>query len=101
MFLGVVASVDDVSGGRGGRTIARIAVAEHPVGYAPLVSDVRFWRDPPGVASGAFDFRKDGRYVVIAGRLADGSFAYDGDCGQTRRLNRERFRDLVRYARTH
>jgi hypothetical protein len=101
MFLGIVASVEDVAGGRGGRTIARIAVAEHPVGYTPLVSDVRFWRDPPGVSSSAFDFRRDGRYVVIARRLADGSFAYDGDCGQTRRLNRERFRELVRYARNH
>ena len=101
MFLGIVASVEDVSGARGGRTIARIAVAEHPVGYAPLVSDVRFWRDPPGVGSGAFDFRRDGRYVVIGRRVADASFVYDGDCGQTRRVNRERFRDLVRYARTH
>ncbi len=103
MFLGAVADWYDV-GGRpgGGRAIARLAVAEHPVGSAPLVSDVRFRRNYPGTASSDdFEFKRDGRYVVIAHRLDDGTFAFDGACGQTRRLNRERFRELVRYARTH
>src|SRR5688572_24946185 len=52
MFLGVVASWHDL-GGRpgGGRAMARFAVAEHPVGNAPLVSDVRFWRNYPRVSS--------------------------------------------------
>jgi hypothetical protein len=103
MFLGAVADWHDV-GGRpgGGRAIARLAVAEHPVGSAPLVSDVRFWRNYPGTGSSdEFEFKRDGRYVVIARRLDDGTFAFDGACGQSRRLNRERFRELVRYARTH
>ena len=103
MLLGAVADWYDV-GGRpgGGRAIARLAVAEHPVGTAPLVSDIRFRRNYPGVeSSDEFEFKRDGRYVVIARRLDDGTFAFDGACGQTRRLNRERFRELVRYARTH
>jgi hypothetical protein len=103
MFLGAVADWYDV-GGRpgGGRAIARLAVAEHPVGSAPLVSDVRFWRNYPGTGSSdEFEFKRDGRYVVISRRLDDGTFAFDGACGQSRRLNRERFRELVRYARTH
>ena len=83
MFLGVVADWYDV-GGRpgGGRAIARLAVAEHPAGNAPLVSDVRFWRNYPGVGSSfEFEFKRDGRYVVIARRLDDGTFAFDGACG--------------------
>jgi hypothetical protein len=102
MFLGVVASWYDL-GGRagGGHAIARLAVAEHPVGYAPLVSDVRFWRNYPGVSSSdEFEFKRDGRYAVIARHREDGTFRFDGACGQTRRLNRERFRELVRYARS-
>ena len=68
MFLGVVASWSDV-GGRpgGGEAIARLAVGEHPVGNAPLVSDVRFYRQYPGVSSSVeFEFRRDGRYAVVA-----------------------------------
>ena len=103
MLLGAVADWYDL-GGRpgGGRAIARLAVAEHPVGTAPLISDVRFRREYPGVGSSfEFEFKRDGRYVVIARRLDDGTFAFDGACGQSRRLSRERFRELVRYARTH
>jgi hypothetical protein len=51
--------------------------------------------------SGSFEFKRDGRYAVVARRLADGTFRIDGACGQTRRLIRDRFRALVRYARTH
>jgi hypothetical protein len=103
MFLGAVTDWYDLGGKPGGgRAVARLAVAEHPVGSAPLVSDVRFWRNYPGVgSSGEFELKRDGRYVVIARRLDDGTYAFDGACGQSRRLNRERFRDLVRYARTH
>ena len=103
MFLGIVASWSDV-GGRpgGGEAIARFAVGEHPVGNAPLVSDVRFYRQYPGVSSSVeFEFRRDGRYAVVARRLDDGTFQFDGGCGQTRRLNRDRFRDLMQYARSH
>ena len=103
LFLGIVAAWHDL-GGRpgGGRALARLAVAEHPVGRAPQVADVRFRRDYPGVGgSGTFEFRRDGRYAVVARRLADGAFRFGGACGQTRRLNRDRFRELVRYARTH
>jgi len=103
LLLGIVASWHDLGGQPGGGpAIARVAVAEHPVGRAPLVSDVRFRRDAPGVTgSGSFEFKRDGRYAVVARRLADGTFRFDGACGQTRRLNRDRFRALVRYSRTH
>jgi hypothetical protein len=38
MFLGKVVRTKDLGGGPGGATIAKLAVAAHPVGYAPLVS---------------------------------------------------------------
>jgi len=66
------------------------------------VSDVRFWRNYPGVGSSVeFEFKRDGHYAVIARRLEDGTFRSDGGCGQSRRLKRERFRELVRYVRSH
>lgn len=103
LLLGIVADREDL-GGRpgGGKALARVAVAEHPVGFAPLVSDVRFVRNYPDSSSSfEFELREDRAYALIAQRRPDGSFDFDGPCGESRRLNRERFRDLVRYARTH
>ncbi|HVF08867.1 MAG TPA: hypothetical protein VNC60_09845 [Actinomycetota bacterium] len=46
MILGVVRSLKDLGGDPdGGRTIARLEVVEHPVGYAPHESRVRFFRE--------------------------------------------------------
>lgn len=102
MILGVGDGIVDRGGGPGGRSIARLAVVDHPVGFASPVARVRFWRDPPGMGTFPnFEFGPHGRYVVLARRLDDGSLKFDGACGQTRRLNRERFRGLVRYALNH
>jgi len=103
MFLGVVSSLKDRGGDPdGGRTFARLEVVEHPAGYAPPEPRVRFWREPPDQPPFyRFQFRAPGRYVVIARRLDDGSFRSDGTCGQTKRVDRETFRELVRYARSH
>ncbi|HEX7247736.1 MAG TPA: hypothetical protein VF351_06515 [Actinomycetota bacterium] len=103
MILGVVRSLKDMGGDpEGGRTVARIEVVEHPVGYAPDESRVRFWRDSPDHMSlGLLQFAVGGRYVVIAHRNDDGSFRSDGTCGQTKRMTHEGFRQLVRYARSH
>ena len=102
MFLGVGRSLQDMGGDPGGgRTVARLEVVEHPVGYAPAEARVRFWQDLPGSESFRFEFRPGGRYVVIGRRLDDASFRFDGDCGETKRVDREMFRELVRYARSH
>ena len=102
MVLGVGDAIVDRAGGPGGRSIARLRVVDHPVGFASPVARVRFWRDPPGMGTWPnFEFGPHGRYVEIARRLDDGSLKFDGACGQSRRLNRERFRELVRYARSH
>jgi len=103
MFLGIVASWHDL-GGRpgGGKALARLAVAAHPAGWAPVMSAVHFVRQYPGAAlPGAVEFKTDGRYVVLGRRMDKGTFRFDGACGQSRRLNRDRFRELVRYARQH
>jgi hypothetical protein len=103
LFLGVVVAHRDL-GGRpnAGYTIARVAVVEHPVGFAPHETGVRFWKAPPRVGvSENLELKVDGRYALVARRLDDGTFRFDGACGESRRLNRDRFHDLVRYARTH
>lgn len=103
MVLGVVASIEDLGEDpQSGPTIARLDVVQHPAGYAPAALRVRFWRESPDEATMyRFQFKQGGRYVVIARRLDDGSFSSDGTCGQTKRLNHSRFRELVRYARSH
>ncbi|MGH2630156.1 MAG: hypothetical protein ACRDHI_06320 [Actinomycetota bacterium] len=103
MFLGIVESWRDL-GGRpeGGKALARLSVAAHPAGWAPLMSVVHFVRQYPGVSfPGAFEFKTDGRYVVLGRRMDNGTFRFDGPCGQSKRMNHDRFRELVRYARQH
>lgn len=102
MILGVVRSLKDLGGGPdGGWTNARVEIVRHPVGYAPDLSRVHFFREYPDHPSlYRFQFVVGGRYVVIADRRDDGSFRSDGTCGQTKRTNREHFRELVRYARS-
>lgn len=100
MILGVVVTTKNLGGPPRGAMIAKMAVAEHPVGFAPLVSRVRFWRDPGGEDYPPSLVLEPGhRYVVIAHRRADGTFTPDGLCGRTRELDRETFRALVRLAR--
>lgn len=65
MFLGVVSSLKDTGGDPdGGRTIARLQVVEHPVGYAPPEARVRFWREFSDQGTlYRFQYRHGGRYV--------------------------------------
>jgi hypothetical protein len=96
LFLGRVVRVQDLGGGEGGPTIARFRVRVHPVGFAPRRARVRFWTPPPGVGvSENFEFRQGLRYAVVAHRRDNGVFLFDGACGQTTRLSRERMRRLI------
>lgn len=100
MFLGVVVTTKNLGGPPRGAMIAKLAVAEHPVGFAPLVSRVRFWSYPDGQDEPpSLVFQPGHRYVVIAHRRADRTFRPAGPCGPTSELSRETFRDLVRLAR--
>ena len=96
VFVGRVREVRD-PGERGGDVIARFSVRAHPVGWAPHRSRVRFYRPPPGVGvSDNFEFHRGRRYAVVAHRRSDGTFAFDGSCGQTRELSRAGMRKLLR-----
>jgi hypothetical protein len=96
LFLGQAVRLRDLGGGEGGPMIARFRVREHPVGFAPRRARVRFWKPPPGEAvSDNFEFRKGLRYAVVAHRRDNGVFFFDGACGQTRRLSRDRMRRLI------
>jgi hypothetical protein len=96
LFLGRVVRLRDLGGGEGGPMIARFRVRVHPVGFAPHRARVRFWKPPPGVgASDNFEFRQGLRYAVVAHRRDNGVFLFDGACGQTTRLSRERMRRLI------
>jgi hypothetical protein len=97
MILGKAIHIRDLRGGPGGTTIAKLAVAATPAGSAPLLSRVYFYRPPPGTgASENFEFHRGDWYVVIAAHRPRGGFDFDGGCGQTRSVNRERFHRLVR-----
>ena len=99
MILGKAIRIRDVGGARGGRTIAKLAVAETPVGSAPLITRVYFYRPPPGsVISENFEFHRGQWYVVIAAHRSRGGFDFDGACGQTSSVSRTRFHRLVRLA---
>jgi hypothetical protein len=102
MILGKVVGVKDLFGGPKGKAIAKLAVAEHPVGSAPLVARVRFYRpkaDEPDPTGNYERFRMGRHYVVIASRRSDGSFDIQQLCGPCSEVGRHRFRSLVRLAR--
>lgn len=97
MILGKAIRIRDLRGGRGGTTIAKLAVAAKPAGSAPLLTRVYFYRPPPGTGvEDNFEFHRGEWYVVIAAHRARGGFDFDGGCGQTSSVNRERFHRLVR-----
>jgi len=99
LMLGKVVATKDLGGDPGGRTIAKTAIAAHPVGWAPLVARIRFWRDPPGVGTeDNLEFHAGRLYGVVARHRDDGSFKGDGACGRTRRLGKNRFERLVALA---
>jgi hypothetical protein len=101
MILGKVVVVKDLGGGPRGKAIARLAVAAHPTGFAPLVARIRFYR-PKLSDPGAFiyeRFRVGHHAVVIASRRGNGSFDIVKACGPSSEVGRHRLRRLVRLAR--
>lgn len=102
LFLGRVKRARDLEGQEGGEAIARIRVREHPVGFAPRFSRVRFYDPPPGVAvTDNIEFRRRARYAVVANRFKDGTFASDGACGQSARISPHQMRILIHLSRHH
>jgi hypothetical protein len=100
LILGKVVAIKDVKPGKGGDKIAKLAVAGSPVGYAPLVARIHFYKDPPGqVTEDQFVYHRHSFYVVVANRLKNGSFNDDMACGQTRKMKHDAFWNLVRFAR--
>jgi hypothetical protein len=101
MLIGTAVLIRDLGGGRGGDSIAKIAVAAHPTSsWAPLVARVRFWRPPPGVGvSDNLAFHAGERYVVVASRNDDRTYDSDGACGQTREVRKGQFHRLIDLAR--
>jgi hypothetical protein len=66
------------------------------VGFAPRRARVRFWKAPPDEAvSDYFEFRRGLRYAVVAHQRDNEVFLFDGACGQTTKLSRERMRRLI------
>lgn len=103
LILGRVVGHRDLGGDpKGGDTIARVEVVEHPIGDGPRFARVRFWKPPPGVwLEDNLELAVDRRYGLVARHRDDGTFTFDGACGESRRLHHDRFRELVRYARSH
>ena len=101
MFLGKVVRLQDLGGKPRGETIAKLAVAEHPVGYAPLISGVHFYRPPKGgpAIAGQLQFEPRKFYVVIAMRNNDGTFDTPLLCSDTQQVSKTRFHSLARFAR--
>lgn len=101
LVLGKVVAIKDLEPGKGGDKLAKLAVAESPVGYAPLVARVHFWKPEPGdgIPSENFVYHRRGFYAVVADRQKNGTFTDDVPCGQTRQFGHDRFWKLVRFAR--
>ncbi|HYJ60552.1 MAG TPA: hypothetical protein VE032_03710 [Actinomycetota bacterium] len=95
MIIGRVVRVRD-RGEVGGRATAVVHVAAHPTGYVPERIRVRFRAYPPGVwAEHSVEFAVGERWVIIAKRKDGGRYQHDGDCGQTQRVSRERYAELI------
>jgi len=104
-FVGRVVDIKDLEPGKGGEKLAKLAVAESPVGYAPLVARVHFWKPESGggpTPVGDLHYHRRHFYAVIGERLKDGTFADDaGECGRTVEIGHDRFWNLVRFVRHH
>jgi hypothetical protein len=95
LLLGRVSALRDLRGDKGGDTIAKLRVREHPVGLAPDRSNVRFWKPPPGESlSPNFEFHRGQHYAVVAHRRDSGVFIFSV-CEQTRELSRQRMWRLI------
>lgn len=108
LVLGKVVTIKDVDPGKGGDKIAKLAVAASPVGYAPLVARVRFWKperakdgEPMVSDDYGINYQPHRFYAVVAHRRDNGSFQDDSACGNTKRITRDRLWSLVRYNDNH
>lgn len=108
LLLGKVVTIKDVDPGKGGDKIAKLAVAASPVGYAPLVARVRFWKperskdgEPMLGDDYGVNYQVHRFYAVVAYRRNNGSFQDDSACGNTKRITRDRLWSLVRYNSKH
>jgi hypothetical protein len=100
MIIGRAMTIRD-PGRRGGDVTAVVKVWAHPTGFVPDVARVRFWRPPPNTGvSENFEFTAGTRYVIIARHRHDGAYSFDGACGQTKAVGLQRYRDLLRLARS-
>ena len=71
-------------------------MAAHPTGYVPERARVRFRAYPPGVwAEDSVEFAVGERWVIIATRKDGGRYQHDGGCGQTQRVPRHRYAELI------
>ena len=101
MMIGKVQAVRD-PGALGGHAVAMLAVRAHPTGWTPHTARVRFYKQKPGSwIEDNVNFRLHDRFVVIAHRLADGSYRHDGGCGDTRHVGESRFESLLFLARKY
>lgn len=101
MIIGRVVAIRDPRK-PGGHARAVVAVAAHPTGWVPFLARVRFWIDRPNVGTpDNFEFHLWDRYVILATHTHDGSFAFDGACGQSSSVSPHRFQSLLRYARAY
>lgn len=106
MILGRVVAIMDVDPGRGGWKVAKVAVASSPVGWAPIVARLPFWKpeksdEPTPGEDYAINYRTGKRYVIIAHRNKDGTFSDDSECGNSEPVSKQRLWTLIRYDRQH
>lgn len=104
MVLGKVVTIKDVDPGKGGWKIAKVAAAASPVGWAPLVVRLPFWKpeksdEPTPGEDYAINYRTGKHYVIIAHRNKDGTFNDDSECGNSDLVRKGQFWTLVRYDR--
>lgn len=103
LVFGKVVAIKDLEPGRGGDKLAKLAVAEVPVGHARFFVRVAFYKPPPQgpYIEDNLVYRQHAFYGVLAKRQKDGTWVDDAGCGQTRQLARKHFWTLVRFARNH
>jgi hypothetical protein len=106
MILGRVVAIKDVDPGQGGWKVAKVAVAASPVGWAPFVARLPFWKpeksdEPTPGEDYAINYRTGRYYVIIAHRNKDGTFDDDSECGNSEPVSKQQLWALVRYDRQH
>jgi hypothetical protein len=100
MLLGRVVGIKDLGGGRGGDSIAKLAVGAHPTtAWAPLVARIPFYKPPPRTSIVPnLEFHRGELFVVLAERQPDRTYRSDGPCGRSRELRSANFHRLLDFA---